>query len=396
MSAMMLRRRSALLGLASAVTLGRASLALAAAATQQRFVVVMLRGALDGMAAVTPYGDARLRGLRGALVLPDPGREGGLLDLGGFYGMHPSLARLHAMFAAGEAFPVHAVAGPYRSRSHFEAQDLMECGAGERMTSGWLNRVAGLLPAAASGQNALAIGASPPLLLRGPTQVGTWAPPALPQPGVDFYTRLMAMHGADAVTGPALETGLSERGFSVHALAVTAPGPPPRGGLPTLARAAGRLLAAPDGPRLAALETADGWDTHIAQAPRLARALATLDESLEELRTGLGDAWAKTTVLVMTEFGRTVAVNGTGGTDHGTATAAFVLGGGVAGGQVRGTWPGLDDGQLFERRDLRPTTDLRGLAKGLLAAQFGLDAAALAKVFPDSLAAPAMGGLLRA
>lgn len=393
---MMLKRRSALLGLASAVTLGRASLALAAAATQQRFVVVMLRGALDGMAAVVPYGDPRLRALRGPLVPPEPGREGGLLDLGGFYGLHPAMAQLHAMFTAGEAIPVHAVAGPYRSRSHFEAQDLMECGAGERMTSGWLNRAAGLLPAVVSGQNALAIGAAPPLLLRGPTQVGTWAPPALPQPGVDFYSRLMAMHANDTVTRPALETGLSERGFSVHTLAVTLPGSPPHGGLPTLARAAGRLLAAPDGPRLAALETADGWDTHIAQAPRLVRALATLDESLGELKIGLGDAWSKTTVLVMTEFGRTVAVNGTNGTDHGTGTVAFILGGGIAGGQVRGTWPGLGDGQLLEKRDLQPTTDLRGLAKGLLVAQFGLDAAALETVFPGGSAASAMGGLRRA
>lgn len=393
---MMLRRRSALLGLASAVTLGRASLALAAADTQRRFVVVMLRGALDGMAAVVPYGDPALRTIRGPLVPPEPGRDGGLLDLGGFYGMHPSLTQLHAMFAAGEAIAVHAVAGPYRSRSHFEAQDFMECGAAERMTSGWLNRVAGLLPPARSGQNALAIGASPPLLLRGPAQIGTWAPPALPQPGVDFYNRLMAMHAHDDVTRPALELGLSERGFSVQALAVTPPGPAPHGGLPTLARTAGRLLAAADGPRLAALETADGWDTHIAQAPRLVRALATLDDSLGELKLGLGDAWAKTTVLVMTEFGRTAGVNGTGGTDHGTGTVAFVLGGGIAGGQVRATWPGLGPSQLFEKRDLQPTTDLRELAKGLLVAQFGLDAKALADVFPDSSTASAMGGLLRA
>ncbi len=391
---MLLKRRSALLGLASAVTMGRASLALAAAATQQRFVVVMLRGALDGMAAVVPYGDANIRGLRGALVPPEPGEENGLLDLGGFHGMHPSLARVHAMYAAGDALAVQAVAGPYRSRSHFEAQDFMECGAGERMTSGWLNRVAGLLPAAE--RRALAIGAVPPLLLRGPVPVGTWAPPALPRPEADFYSRLMAMHADDAVTKPALEIGLSERGFSLQTLAPPQTGPAARGGLPALARAAGRLLAAPDGPRLAALETADGWDTHFAQAPRLTRALATLDEALGELKTGLAEAWSKTTILVMTEFGRTAAINGTGGTDHGTATVAFVLGGGVAGGKVRGIWPGLAEGQLFEKRDLQPTTDLRSLAKGLLAAQFGLDAAALEKVFPDSAGAEAMGGLRRA
>ena len=159
-----LTRRGALLGLTSAFALGRASLALAAAATEQRFIVVILRGALDGMSAVVPHGDPALVELRGELV-PD-----GLLDLGGFYGLHPSLANLHAMYQAGELLPVHAVAGPTRVRSHFEAQDCLESGADHRMTSGWLNRAVAAMPAAASGRpegDALAIGVSVPCCCEG-------------------------------------------------------------------------------------------------------------------------------------------------------------------------------------------------------------------------------------
>ena len=142
-----LTRRTALLGLGAAWTLGGASLALAAAPTDQRFVVVILRGALDGMAAVVPYGDRDLATWRPELVPGAPGSENGMLDLGGFYGLHPALAGLHDMYSAGELLPVHAVAGHYRSRSHFEAQDYMESGADQRMTSGWLNRVVAALPA---------------------------------------------------------------------------------------------------------------------------------------------------------------------------------------------------------------------------------------------------------
>jgi uncharacterized protein (DUF1501 family) len=388
------------LGLVAAVSLRRSSLALGAASTERRFVVVLLRGALDGMAAVTPYGDPALRGLRAELVLPDPGRDGGLLDLGGVYGLHPSLARLHGLYRSGQALVYHAVAGPYRSRSHFDAQDFLESGSDHRMTSGWLNRVAGLIPPAGEGANAIALGIRPPLLLHGPAPVATWTPTVPAHPTSDFFSRLIAMHSADPATGAALRIGLEERGFSAHVLTDGGMDGPARhennNSLTVLARTAGRLLAADDGPRLAVLESADGWDTHVSQAPRLAKPLAALDEALDELRLGLGDAWPQTTVLVMTEFGRTVRVNGNRGTDHGTGTVAFVLGGAVAGGKVRGDWPGLGAGKLFEDRDLQPTTDLRSIAKGLLVAQFGLTESALEVVFPGSRGATPAAGLLRA
>ncbi len=395
-------RRTTLLGLAGAVMAGPASLALAAAPTGQRLVVVILRGALDGLSAVVPYGDGALAGLRGALVPPEPGREGGLLDLGGFFGLHPALAGVHAMFQAGEAMVVHAVAGSWRNRSHFEAQDWMEFGAEQRLDSGWLNRVAGALAAGArpakGADLALAVGSLMPVLLRGPAPVGNWLPPSFSVPAGDFYTRVAALHGADAVTGPAVAAGLRERGFAGATLG-REPGVEGRAaerfGFPALAAAAAKLLAAADGPRLAALELG-GWDTHANQADRLAGPLRQLDAGLVALRDGLGEAWRRTAVLVMTEFGRTVRVNGTRGTDHGTGTVAFVLGGRVAGGRVRGDWPGLAPGQLFEARDLAPTTDLRGIAKGMLAAHLGLAPEVLAQVFPGSAAALPMAGLLRA
>ena len=393
---MNLTRRRAILGLATSISIGRTSLAVASAPTDRRLVVVILRGALDGMAAVVPYGDANLAGLRGEIVPPPPGQPDGLLDLGGFFGLHPALGGLHDMYRANEALAVHAVAGPYRVRSHFEAQDYLESGADQRMTSGWLNRVVAALPAPTvprpEGQ-ALAVGVSVPLLLRGPAQVANWAPHGFAQPAPELYATIAAVNQHDPVIGPAIAEGLRARGFSAAVLDGEAE-VNDKNAFPALARAAGEILRAVDGPRIAALEIC-GWDTHSRQANRLTGPLKQLDAGLVALKTALGPAWAQTAVLVMTEFGRTARVNGTQGTDHGTGTVAFVLGGAVAGGQVQTTWPGLGIGQLFENRDLAPTTDLRSVAKGMLAAHLGLDSQALSRVFPGSSSAQAVGGLIR-
>ncbi|HEY6431182.1 MAG TPA: DUF1501 domain-containing protein [Acetobacteraceae bacterium] len=393
-------RRSALLGLTSAVTMlglgGRASLALAAAATEQRLVVVIQRGAMDGLAAVVPYGDPALTGLRGEVTPSGPGQNGGVLELGGFYGLHPALTGLHAMYAAGELLPIHAVAGPYRVRSHFEAQDCMESGSDHVLSSGWLNRAVGQLAAGSASREgaAVAIGVAMPLLLRGPARVGSWAPHGFGPAPTDIYTEIAALTAPDSVIGPAVREGLRARGFSEEALADD-PRPHSRSAFATLGTVAGEMLARADGPRIAALEIG-GWDTHASQAPRLKPALEQLDAGLVALKVALGPVWKNTAVLTMTEFGRTVRVNGTKGTDHGTASVAFVLGGAVAGGRVAGTWPGLGPGKLFENRDLAPTTDLRSVAKGLLIQHLGLDGAMVAKVFPASEAASPMNRLLRA
>jgi uncharacterized protein (DUF1501 family) len=399
----MIGRRGALLGLSAAWTLRGVSLALADAATDQRFVVVILRGALDGLSAVVPYGDSALVGWRAPLLPGVVGSPGGMLDLGGFYGLHPALSGLHDMYATGQLLPIHAVAGHYRSRSHFEAQDYMESGADHRLSSGWLNRVVSVLPArlrhTASGGAALSVGLSLPLLLRGPEAVGSWAPSGGVRPSDDLYARIAALNAGDRMIGPALQEGLRARGFSAGVLGMP-PAQGPSGNRPkpdafaVLARSCGTLLAAPNGPRVAALEIG-GWDTHVQQAPRLHQPLWQLSNGLLALKDGLGPAWNRTVVLVMTEFGRTVRVNGDAGTDHGTGTVAFVLGGAVAGGRVAGTWPGLSQRNLLDNRDLEPTTDLRSVAKGALAAHFGLGPAALATVFPDSAGAVAMTGLIR-
>lgn len=397
---MRISRRSALLGLGSAVSLtavgGVASVAFAAAPTEQRFVVVILRGALDGMSAVVPYGDPAIASLRADLMPPAPGQTGGMRDLGGFYGLHPVLANLHTMYRSGELLVVHAVAGPYRVRSHFEAQDYMESGSDHRMTSGWLNRAVMALPATAARPDgeAVAVGVATPLLLRGPARVAGWAPGGFVAPTPDFYTQVARLTGSDPLLGPAVRQGIKERGFAESALASASPAKD-RFAFPALAKAAGELLARADGPRVAALEI-DGWDTHAAQVPRLRDVLGRLDAGLGALRDGLGEAWHRTAVLCMTEFGRTARMNGTRGTDHGTGTVAFVLGGAIAGGRVVADWPGLGHGRLLEDRDLQPTTDLRAIAKGLLARHLGLPAPALERVFPGSASAAALGGLVRA
>jgi uncharacterized protein (DUF1501 family) len=389
-------RRATLLGLGAAFTLGPASLALAAAATDRRFVVILLRGALDGLSAVQPYGDPALAGLRGGLALPEPGREGGVLDLGGRFGLHPVLGGLHGLYRDGDLAILHATAGHYRSRSHFDAQDYLESGADRRMDSGWLNRVAQALPPhhGAGSETALSVGATVALLLRGRAPVGAWMPQGFVHPDAALYRALAELHHGDPLTGPAIAEGLKERGFTAAVLRGTEPAKN-RFAFPALAEAAGRLLAAAEGPRLAAMEVG-GWDTHVAQKGRLAGVLRQLDAGMVALRRGLGEAWGRSVVLAVTEFGRTVRENGTGGTDHGTATVAFLAGGAVAGGRVLGEWPGLGSGRLFENRDLAPTSDLRSLAKGALAAHLGLGPERLAAVFPDSASAAPMAGLLRA
>lgn len=387
-------RRGLLLGLGATFALGRSRVAFGQAAGDRRLVVIILRGALDGLYAVQPYGDPGAAELRGALMLPEPGQEGGLLDLGGQFGLHPGFANLHAMYQANEALALHAVAGPHRSRSHFEAQDLLETGASRSMTSGWLNRALQAVPAAGSSRAGIAIGAGVPLLLRGPVPVGAYAPPGLDRPSEDLMYRLAELQGADPRLAAPFAEGMRARGFAMQTLGAPT-NEPDRGSFPRLAAAAGRLLSESGGPRVAALELG-GWDTHAGQAGRIMGPLRLLDDGIGQLKTSLGAAWARTAVLIVTEFGRTARVNGNLGTDHGTGGVAFLLGGAVAGGRVVVDWPGLAPGQLFENRDLQPTRDLRTIAKGLLRDHLRLPDAAVAQAFPDSRDAPPMAGLIRA
>lgn len=392
-------RRGLLLGLSALATLGGARLAVAqngpssGGRGERRLVVIVLRGAMDGLHAVVPYGDPDYAGLRGALALPEPGREGGLQDLGGFFGLHPALRGMAELYRGGELLPVQAVAGPYRTRSHFEGQDLLEGGAEQRMNAGWLNRA--LAHMGGGNQRArrgLAVGVGLPLILRGPEPVGSWSPARPQRPHEELLGRMAELLHEDAVLGRGMREGLRGRGFASAALASA--DPPGGGGFQRLAAAAGRLLAARDGPRVAALEIG-GWDTHVAQGNRMQPALAQLDGGVMALKRELGAAWAQTVVLCVTEFGRTARVNGNMGTDHGTGGAAFLAGGAVRGGRVLADWPGLRADQLFEGRDLQPTRDLRAIAKGVLRDHLKLPPAALAAAFPGSAAVVPEGGLLR-
>jgi uncharacterized protein (DUF1501 family) len=392
---MSLSRRGLLGSTGAALALGAPDLPLRAAETDQRFVLVFLRGGMDGMGAVVPYGDPDLTRLRPALVPPQPGRPNGLLDLGGFWGLHPGLAGLHGLYAAGQALPIQAVASPDRSRSHFEAQDRIEMGASERLTTGWISRLAALLPAREACDAAVNLGRGSPLIMRGPAPTMN-CDPFHPRPHVSagFYRSIVAMHAQDPETAAPLADGLHEREYMDHVLAGLAyNGLAP--GFPRLCRAAARLLLAADGPRIAELEVG-GWDTHAAQLSALTEALRTLDQGLVELHQGLQPVWSETTILVLTEFGRTAHVNGSAGTDHGTATAAFLLGGRIAGGRVMADWPGLAPSRLFENRDLQPTLDIRAVAKAVLGRQFALSPEQLGTVFPDSGSLPPATGLFRA
>ncbi len=391
-----------LAGSAGISALGPPRAVFAAAPTERRFVVVLLRGALDGLAAVPPLGERRYAELRGSLALPAVGESDGCLRLDGIFALNPALAAIHPYYRAGELLIVHAAGNGYHTRSHFDAQDLMESGLAAKtaQSDGWLNRALAVLqPAAGDRRLGIAVGGAVPLVLRGKIAVAAWEPPGLTPAAPEFLQLLSRLYAPDALLGPALADGLRAQNMSSEVLGEDmAKGPQGFGpkSFKPLAEAAGKLLAAPAGPRIAALEMG-GWDTHVAQgsiAGRLLQNLAGLADGLSALATALGPAWKETVVVAVTEFGRTVAVNGSGGTDHGTASVAFVIGGAVRGGKLRGDWPGLN--RLEENRDLRVATDARSVLKGVLRDHLGIDAATLdRRVFPDAPGAKPLDGLVR-
>ncbi|MCE9658348.1 MAG: DUF1501 domain-containing protein [Burkholderiales bacterium] len=363
------------------------TLAGAAGPGANRLVLVILRGGLDGLGAAPALGDpdfAAARGPLGQFAAPP-------LRVDATVSLHPNLVELHAMVGRGEATIVHAVGLPYRDRSHFDAQQVLESGGTRpyELSTGWLGRAL-----AAGGSKGLALNTTVPLVLRGRADVDTWAPSVLPDPSADLVARLERMYAGDPALATALERARQLRADTPSTMQEAAPvamaanGPRP-GAFVVLARRAAEFLAAANGPQAAVLEIG-GWDTHANQAnPNgpLANGLRQLDLGLAELRSGLaaGDAWSRTAVVVVSEFGREVAVNGTLGTDHGTGGVAFVLGGAINGGRTVANWPGLAKGQRYEGRDLRITTDVRAVLKGVLADHLKIATRTLdAEVFPDS------------
>jgi uncharacterized protein (DUF1501 family) len=382
-----------------------------------RLLVIVLRGALDGLAAVAPVGDPDWRRLRGDKALALDGTPAAL-PLDNFFALNPAMPNLHRLYKAGAATIVHAAATPYRERSHFDGQDVLESGLPKpgAVTTGWLNRaLAALEPAGrannARGREAFAVGPVTPLVVRGPAPVLSWTPPRLPPASDDTIMRLLDLYRH---TDPALARVLEERmGLAVIARAGgmdtmpaangQRPAPPAAGAAQAraffaeAAGAAAKFLARPDGPRIGALAF-DGWDTHANEGElngRLSALLGALDGAIAAIETNMGAAWRETAVAIVTEFGRTARVNGTEGTDHGTGTVVVLAGAALKGGRVIADWPGLKDTSLHEGRDLKATTDLRAVLKGLLKDHLRMDDKTLAAaVFPDSAAVKPMAGLV--
>ncbi|HEX6397341.1 MAG TPA: DUF1501 domain-containing protein [Steroidobacteraceae bacterium] len=400
---------------AGATSLVASRLAFADAATDSRFVFVLLRGALDGLSAVPPVVDPGYAALRGQIALARSGPDAAL-PLDGTFGLHPALKFLHASYAAKELAVLHAVASPYRERSHFDGQNVLECGGlrPHETQSGWINRALGAMPGRRH-EGGVALGANVPLAMRGPVEVASWSPTKVAALDEQTLARITDLYARDPLLSRRLAEALESDAIANEAQdAVDAA---PDVAMQTVverdargkrnanaryteaARAAGGFLRRDDGPRVAMFDTT-GWDTHAnegAAQGQLALRLRGLDLALEALQDSLGPVWRHTVVMVATEFGRTAAINGTRGTDHGTGAAAFLLGGAVAGGRVITDWPGLGRADLLEHRDLRPTTDLRAVMKGVLRDHLGVPGAALdLGVFPGSAAVRPLQGLVRA
>ena len=372
----------------------------AAQGRDPRLITIVLRGALDGLSAVAPIGDPDYAALRKEIALLRDGSAPALM-LDSFFGLHPAMPNVARLYHQREALVFHAIATSYRARSHFDGQDMLESGMAKPglVESGWMNRVLQALPAGERipAQKGLGIGTTTPLIMRGKAPVLGWSPRALQRAEDQLTERVLALYRErDPHLASALENGLTADRISGRAGALQRGNNLPEQ-MKMTAVGAARLMAEPDGPRLAALAF-DGWDTHSneggATGP-LARLLGGLDEALGAFETQLGPVWKDTVILVVTEFGRTAAINGTIGTDHGTGTVAFLVGGAVRGGRIVADWPGLKPAQLYEGRDLAPTTDLRAAMKGILVEHLGLPPDILrTRVFPGSELVLPMRGLI--
>lgn len=349
-------------------------MAFARANTQRRFVFIIQRGAADGLHIAAPTGDPAYAGIRGDFAKDFA--AGPKLD--SLFTLHPALAEIAKMYAGREALFAHAVASPYRDRSHFDGQNVLETGgaAAYQLKDGWMNRLVGLLPKSES--NALAISPTVPMALRGPNQVSNYAPTQLGNPSDDLLTRVSGLYDGDEDLHRMWDAAMQTRQMVGDIATKAGQNGAAIGGL------AAKLLAGDNGARIMMIET-NGWDTHAAQRGRLAAQLKGLDQTVAAMKAGLGPDWANTLVLVATEFGRTVRPNGTAGTDHGEASLAMLLGGAVAGGRVIADWPGVGAAALYQGRDLRPTTDLDALITTALAQHFGLEPTRVrSALFPES------------
>ncbi|HEY4971731.1 MAG TPA: DUF1501 domain-containing protein [Steroidobacteraceae bacterium] len=401
------RRRLLLGGAALAASVALPDVLFAHTGGSARLVVVVLRGALDGLAAVPPYADPAYAGLHRELAIFAPGVSDGALALDGSFGLHPSLGFLHQRYLAGELVVFHAVASPYRDRSHFDGQNVLENGLSKPLGSadGWLNRALAALPRGAGqpAERAVAISQNVPLILRGYAPVISKSPQTAPDVDEELLSRLADLYSQDDWFSARLSEAVqTEKLVDDGGSPADVPAMRPAGGADRVsgaARMAATLMRSLGGPEVAVIE-ASGWDTHANQGGAkgaLAQRLNGLDNALRALADELGPLWPQTAVLVVTEFGRTAAMNGTRGTDHGTGGCAFLAGGAVRGGRVIADWPGLSRAALLDNRDLRPTLDLRSVFKAVLDEHLRVDVRSLStRIFPDSSGARPLQGLIRA
>ena len=391
--------------LAMATMFSGVRVAFASAPVDERFIFVILRGAMDGLAAIPPYGDRSYQSARNGIALPSTAYT----PLDNMFGAHKNLAAFTDMFRSGEALAVQAVSTPYRERSHFDAQNVLESGGTgpHLINDGWLNRALGLYGAQRESLG-IAVGQTIPLALQGGVPVSTWAPSAQGLPDENMLLALDKLYQHDMLFHTALVQAVDVHGIADPALQGTdmkmgrggggGKGLQNAGAMKNTVEAVGKILSDPKGPRICTIELG-GWDTHAQQGVDkgiLANNFAALDAGFGAMKEALGEHWKKTVVVAATEFGRTVAQNGTAGTDHGTASCVFVLGGAVNGGRVLGQWPGLGSSQLYQNRDLRPTTDLRQIAKAVLTEHLKLPSGDVdARVFPGSSDMRALEGIVR-
>ena len=382
---MVVSRRHFLSG--TAALLAAPGIVFAQAATERRFIFVIQRGAADGLNIVVPYADPGYARQRGALTI-DPSAA---FKLDGTFALHPSLTELAGLYKAGQATFFHAVASPYRDRSHFDGQNVLETGgsAPYALKDGWMNRL--LSAQSRPGKDAIAFATTMPTAMRGDVSVQSYAPSTLPHASDDLLIRVGQLYGEDAQLHALWSSALDSSAMAAG-MAQGAKRQKPE----DLGRVAASFLGKKEGPRIVMIETS-GWDTHSGQNNRLATQLDNLNSLVAALRQGLGPIWEQTVILVATEFGRTVAANGTGGTDHGTGAAAMLLGGGVQGGRIIADWPGLEPGNLLDGRDLKPTLALDGLIAQTCAEVFRSDPERMKRVlFPGSAKGTPLSRLLKA
>jgi uncharacterized protein (DUF1501 family) len=396
----MLRRQLLHFG---AFTLGGlpVSLVSAQSASQKKLVVVMLRGAVDGLSVVAPYAEPEYAASRPQIALPPPGADEGLLKLDAMFGLHPALAPLKRHWDGGQLAFVHASGSPDPTRSHFDAQDYLESGTPGRKSTpdGWLNRLLGVLPGEPAPTRAISQGSTPPRIFAGTASVANLGlgPNAMQRRAIDnpqLQAGLAKLYASDAQlsgtlrdtsegrSGMARSMAAGERSMDPNADA----GAPSARSFAADARRLGTLIRKDPHTQLA-FTAVGGWDTHVNQGAargQLANRLASLGEGLDALSAGLGDAYKDTVIVVVSEFGRTLRQNGNGGTDHGRGNVMWLMGGPIAGGQVLGDWPGLDKSALADGRDLAVANDFRQVLSPVLQRHLGLTETALATVFPQA------------